>query len=447
MREGSTMRKSMRKVMRWQVLSLAWPVVLEMSGVMITGVVTTAMVGRLGAVALTAVGIATMVQFASAMVIAAFGTGASALVGKESGAGQWEQVRRTTGQALLIGLLLGLVLAIIGYAGAESLFLMIGAEPAVVALAGQLLKMLFLFTPVYLLMVIGNAVLRGLSKTKTAFFIGTFSNLLSMLLAFMLIFGVGLPAQGPMGVAWGMGIAQLCGGILAMLVIARDPHIQLHWRAVFSWHPVTIRRILEISVPAAVEQAALQGGRVFFTFMIAGVGAVQFAAHQIAVQIESVSFLPGFGFSVAVMAIVAQSLGKGRPARAVRFTKITAGLAFVAMSLMGVMFFLFAESLTRLFIDEPQVVYWGSLCVMVAAFEQPTLALAYVFAGALRGAGDTRWPMYVTILGVWVFRMPLVYLCVHVWHFGIVSVWVVTALDFLLRSLVLWWRFRGSGWK
>ena len=75
------MRNSLRKVMRWQVISLAWPVVLEMSGVMITGVVTTAMVGRLGAVALTAVGIATMVQFASAMVIAAFGTGASALVG------------------------------------------------------------------------------------------------------------------------------------------------------------------------------------------------------------------------------------------------------------------------------------------------------------------------------------------------------------------------------
>ena len=441
------MRNSMRKVMRWQVLSLAWPVVLEMSGVMITGVVTTAMVGRLGAVALTAVGIATMVQFASAMVIAAFGTGASALVGKESGAGQWEQVRRTAGQALLIGLLLGVALAIIGYAGAESLFLMIGAEPAVVALAGRILKVLFLFTPVYLLMVIGNAVLRGLSKTKTAFFIGTFSNLLSLLLSYLLIFGVGLPAQGPMGVAWGTGIAQLCGGVLAMLVIARDPHIQLHWRAVFSWHPVTIRRILEISVPAAVEQAALQGGRVFFTFMIAGVGAMQFAAHQIAVQIESVSFLPGFGFSVAIMAIVAKSLGQGRPARAVRYTQITAGLAFVAMSLMGVVFFLFAESLTRLFIDDPQVVYWGALCVMVAAFEQPTLALAYVFAGALRGAGDTRWPMYVTILGVWVFRMPLVYLCVHVWQFGIVGVWVVTVLDFLLRSLVLWWRFRGSVWK
>ncbi len=441
------MKDLMKKAMRWQVLSLAWPVVLEMSGVMITGVVTTAMVGRLGAVALTAVGIATMVQFASAMVIAAFGTGASAIVGKESGAGQWEEVRRTTGQALLIGLLLGLLLAVAGYIGADHLFRLIGAEPAVTELAGQLLKKLFLFTPVYLLMVIGNAVLRGLSKTRTAFFIGTFSNLLSLLLAYMMIYGVGIPVQGAMGAAWGMGIAQLCGGIVAMVVLSFDPHIRLQRKSIFSWHPATISRILEISVPAAVEQAALQGGRVFFTFMLAGVGAVQFAAHQIAVQIESVSFLPGFGFSVAVMAFVAQSLGKGRPQRAVDFTKVTAGLAFVAMSIMGVVFFLLAESLTKLFIDEPQVVYWGTLCVMVAAFEQPTLALAYVFAGALRGAGDTRWPMYVTILGVWVFRMPLVYLFVHVWHFGIVSVWIITALDFLLRSLVLWRRFRGESWK
>ncbi len=441
------MRNSLRKVMRWQVITLAWPVVLEMSGVMITGVVTTAMVGRLGAVALTAVGIATMVQFASAMVIAAFGTGASALVGKESGAGQWEQVRRTTGQALLIGLLLGLLLAIAGYIAAEGLFLLIGAEPAVVLLAGRMLKVLFLITPIYLLMVIGNAVLRGLSKTKSAFYIGTFSNLLSIVLSYLLIFGVGVPAFGAMGAAWGTVLAQLCGGILAMRVIARDPQIRLSLRDVLRWDAPTVRRILEISLPAAVEQAALQGGRVFFTFMIAGVGAVQFAAHQIAVQIESVSFLPGFGFSVAVMTIVAKSLGQGKPERAERFTIITAGLAFVSMSLMGGVFFLFAESLTGLFIADPQVIYWGGLCVMVAAFEQPTLALAYVFAGALRGAADTRWPMYVTILGVWIFRMPLVYLCVHVWQYGIVSVWIVTALDFLLRSLILWRRFMGGGWK
>ena len=98
---------NINKVLRVQVLRLAWPVILEMSGVMLTGAITTAMVGRLGAVELSAVGIATMVQMASAMVVSGFGTGASALVGRESGAGQWDEVRKTTGQALLLGVLLG----------------------------------------------------------------------------------------------------------------------------------------------------------------------------------------------------------------------------------------------------------------------------------------------------------------------------------------------------
>ena len=435
------------KVLRVQVLRLAWPVILEMSGVMLTGAITTAMVGRLGAVALSATGIATMVQMASAMVVSAFGTGSSALVGRESGAGRWDEVRQTTGQALMLGLLLGTGVACIGFFGARGLFRMIGAEPAVAELSGALLEILFLFTPIYLLMAIGNAVLRGLAKTRTAFFIGTFSNLLSLLLAYLLIFGVGLPELGVMGAAWGAGLAQLAGGLTALAVLKTDRHIRLRWQAVLTWQAGTIRRIMNISLPAAMEAAALQGGRVAFTFMLAGVGAVQFAAHQIAIQVESLSFLPGFGFSVAVMTLVAQALGKKQPQQAELLVRATGWLAVVTMSVMAAVFLFFAKPLTALFIADTEVIYWGTLCVMLAAFEQPTLAVTYILAGALRGAGDTRWPMYVTVFSVWVFRMPLVYLCVQVWGLGIVSVWIITAVDFFVRSLILWRRFQTGKWK
>lgn len=445
--EETVMNKT-HKAMRCQVFGLAWPVILELSGVMLTGAFTTGMVGRLGAVALAAVGISTMVQFAGAMVVAAFGTGASAIIGRESGAGNLEEVRRTTGQAILLGVLLGVVVAVAGFFSARSLFNLIGADPAVAELAGRILEILFLFTPLFLVMVIGNAALRGLAKTRTAFFIGTFSNLLSLVLSYIMIFGAwGIPASGAMGVAWSTGISQLCGGLVAIVVLSKDPHIRLRWRDVFSWKTEVVKKIVNISVPAAMEQAAMQGGRVAFTFLLTGVGVLQFAGHQIALQVESLSFLPGFGFSVAVMTLVSHSMGKKRPRRAEQFTHITGGLAFLAMAAMGLLFFVFAEPLTKLFIDDPEVIRWGTLCVMIAAFEQPTIALANIFAGALRGAGDTRWPMYVTILGVWVFRMPLVYLCVYVWKFSIISVWVVTVLDFLIRSLILWWRFREGGWK
>jgi len=438
---------TINRVLRQQVLGLAWPVILEMSGVMLTGAITMAMVGRMGAVSMAAVGFATMVQMASAMVVSAFGTGASALVGRESGAGQWDEVRRITGQALLLGILMGIGVAGIGFLGSRSLFHLIGVEPEVAEIAGQLLEILFLFTPVFLMMAIGNAVLRGLAKTRTAFIIGTFSNLLSLLLAYLLIFGVGLPKLGVAGVAWSSGLAQFTGGVIALAVLKTDRHIRLRWQDMLSWNAETIGKILHISLPAAMEAAALQGGRVAFTFMLAGVGAVQFAAHQIALQVESFSFLPGFGFSVAVMTLVAQSLGKKRPRQAERLVRATGWLAVLSMSAMAAIFLLFARPLASLFIADPEVIYWGTFCIMLAAFEQPTIAVTYILAGALRGAGDTRWPMYVTGFGVWIFRMPLVYLCVQVWGLSIVSVWVVTAVDFLMRSLILWRRFRIGEWK
>ena len=435
------------KVMLYRVVTLSWPVILEMSGVMLTGALTTAMVGRLGAVDLTAVGIATMVQMASAMIVAAFGTGASAIVGRESGAGQWQEVRRITGQALVLGALAGTAVAAIGYGSARPLFRLIGLDADVAGIAASLLEILFLFTPAFLVMAVGNAVLRGLAKTRTAFYIGTFSNLLSLLLAYMLIFGSGLPRLGSIGVAWGVGLSQLAGGAAALAVLKRDAQIGLRWRDLLRWKQPTVRRILHISLPAAMEQAALQSGRVTFTLLLTGVGAVQFAAHQIATQVETFSFLPGFGFSVAAMTLVAQSLGKRRPLQAERFVRVVGRMAVASMSFMALLFLIFAEPLTGLFIEDPRVIGWGTYCVMLAAFEQPTIALTYVWGGALRGAGDTRWPMYVTVLGVWIFRMPIVYLCVAVFQLSILSVWAVTALDFLLRSIVLWKRFRTGAWK
>ena len=178
-------------------------------------------------------------------------------------------------------------------------------------------------------MVIGNAVLRGLAKTRTAFFIGTFSNLLSLLLAYMMIFWRGNSGPGSNEAPPGAWELPNYAAVSWRWWFCRSiPISGCNGNRFFSWHPATISRILEISVPAAVEQAALQGGRVFFTFMLAGVGAAQFAAHQIAVQIESVSFLPGFGFSVAVMAFVAQSLGKGSSPTGCRLYKSNGRFGF-----------------------------------------------------------------------------------------------------------------------
>ena len=426
---------------------LAWPVILEMSGVMITGAITTAIVGRLGAIALAAVGLAMMVQFSATMVFAAFGTGSAALVARETGAQNFGEVRRIAGQSILLGLFFGVIVSGCGILGTDALFSLSRAETEVALLSGELLKTLFLFTPALLIMSIGNASLRGQGKTKLAFWISSFANLTAIVLSFVLIFGYGVPAMGPVGAAWSTGISQLIGATTVLVVLSRDAHIKLRPSTIFTLAPEVIRRIVVISVPAAIEQVAFQGGRVVFTFLLATVGAVQFAAHQIALQVEAISFLPGFGFSVAIMTLVGQSLGQRRSDRAIRFTRQTAMLTLGSMSVMSLLFIFFARPLTGLFIDDPEVIAWGSTCVQIAAFEQPTIALTYVFSGALRGAGDTRWPMYVTSIGIWLFRIPLGFLFIHVWGWSILSAWCVMACDFSLRSFLLWRRFSSGKWQ
>jgi len=243
-----------------------------------------------------------------------------------------------------------------------------------------------------------------------------------------------------------MGVSQLVGAVAALIALNRTQKVQLSWRHVLVIRSKAIARIVDISVPAALEQLAMQSGRIVFTLMLAGVGSQQFAAHQIALQVESISFLPGFGFSVASMTLVGQYLGKGMPHRAIQFAWLTNKIAWLSMTAAGVVIFIFAKQLTMLFIDDPQVIHWGTLCVMIAVLEQPTLAICFVLGGALRGAGDTRWPMYITTMGVWLIRLPLVHLFISVWGYDITAAWYITAGDFVIRSAILWWRFESKKW-
>lgn len=433
--------------MRRRIWSLSWPVILDLSGQMLAGTLVTAMVGHLGATSLAAVSLAVIIQIAATMTFAAAGTGAAAIISREAGAGNCQAVRSISGQAVMLAITLGILLAACGYASTAVIFSVLAAEPAVADLSGALLKLMFLFTPIYLIMAVSNFILRAVGRTIDSFRVSMLNNGTSIAVSYLLIYGIGLPRLEAFGAAWGIVLGQTLGGMLALSLLMRTPLIGLRPADVFTFRRNEVKRILRISIPAAVEQAAMQGGRIVFTFLLVGVGTVQFAAHQIAMQVESISFLPGFGFSVAAMTLVGFSLGQCLPHRAARYVKLTRSIGVGLMSVMSMIFFFFSGELTALFITDPAVLYWGSLCVKIAALEQPTLALNYVMGGALRGAGDTKWPMYVTTVGIWLVRLPLVYLFITVWKYPITVAWWITATDFLVRSGILWWRFETGKWN
>ena len=330
--------------MRLRIWALTWPVILEMSGQMLAGTVVTAMVGHLGAISLAAVGLAIMVQMAATLTFAAAGTGAAAIISREAGVGNYQAVRRIAGQAIMLAATLGTVLAVIGHTAASFIFSILDADAAVAELSTSLLRLMFLFTPIYLVMAVSNFILRAVGRTIDSLRVSVVNNGTNIFVSYLLIYGIGLPRLEAFGAAWGTALGQLLGGTLAVVLLVRSPLIGLRFSDVFSFRRQEVERILRISIPAAVEQAAMQGGRIAFTFLLVGVGTVQFAAHQIAMQVESISFLPGFGFSVAAMTLVGFSLGQGVAHRAIRYVRLTRAIGLGLMSAMGAVFFFFSEA-------------------------------------------------------------------------------------------------------
>ena len=205
-----------------------------------------------------------------------------------------------------------------------------------------------------------------------------------------------------------------------------------------------LRRILNIGLPAGAEQLMMRLGMITYATTVAALGTAAFAADQIALQAESLSYMPGFGFAVAATTLVGQGLGADDPGRGKADTYQAYRLALVLMSFMGLIFFFFPEQIMSIFIEDPAVIRLGVWPLRLVAFSQPMLATMMVFAGALRGAGDTRATLGITAAGLWLVRVPLAFLLTPT--LGLVGAWIAMGVDLNLRGLGMLLRFRSGKW-
>jgi putative MATE family efflux protein len=205
-----------------------------------------------------------------------------------------------------------------------------------------------------------------------------------------------------------------------------------------------LRRIMNIGLPAGAEQLIMRLGMTTFTTTVAALGTAVYAAHQVALQGESLSYMPGFGFAVAATTLVGQGLGANRADRARADGYLARRLAVVLMTMMGVLFFLFPAQIMGFFINDPLVIQAGIWPLRLVAFSQPMLATSMVFSGGLRGAGDTRATLLITGTGLWLVRVPLALLLTP--RLGLVGAWIAMGVDLNLRGLAVWLRFRSNRW-
>ncbi len=427
-------------------MRLAIPSAGEMLLGMLVGLVNTYLVGHLGSASLTAVGLGVQWSMAAMVLFSAVGTGATALTARMVGAEDVKGANRVVGQALMIAVACGVFSAFGLVTFAEPAMALMGATGESLVQGTLYLRIVSAAFPISAMIFVGGACMRGAGDTRTPLLVMAAVNVVNITVAWTLVEGLGpFPALGVEGAAYGSAAGRVVGGLLVLALLLKGrAGLRLRWRG---FDREIVWRILRVGLPASLDQLIFRFGMLVWVRIVASLGTVAYAAHQIALNGESISFMPGWGFAVAATTLVGQGLGARNHERAEKDAMLAFGISAVFMSLMGVVFFFFAPEIMSLFTDEAEVIAMGIVPLRVIGVVQPFLAAMMVFAGSLRGAGDTLTPMLVNGASVWLLRIPLS-LAVTEWlGWGLTGIWIVMALDLTLRGIVLFAQFRNGRWK
>ena len=422
------------------IVSLAVPAMIENILQTVVGFVDTLFVSKLGLNEVTAVGVANAVLAVYIAIFMALGVGTSSLIARSIGAGNIDKAKSIARQSTIISAIFGLLFGVITLFFSEPLLRLMGAKSNVLADGITYFQIVAIPSIFISLMFIFGSILRASGDTKTPMKVSWWINFIHIGLDYVLIFGIfGFKGYGVAGAALATVFVRLIGTVILYLYIKKS---KVSFSLFGSYSKEDSFSILKLSTPAAIERLIMRLGQVLYFGLIVKIGADTYAAHSIAGNIETFSYMPGYGLAIAATTLVGQSVGAKRPKEAYQYGMMTTWIAVGFMSFVGVLLYFLSPWIATWFTTDKNAVNMVVTALRIDAFAQPALAIGLVLAGALQGAGDTKSPMYSTAIGMWVIRVVGVYvLGIHL-GMGIAGVWLSIAIDLYVRALFLLYRFR-----
>ncbi|MEM9417506.1 MAG: MATE family efflux transporter [Planctomycetota bacterium] len=433
-----------------QVYVLAvWPFLQQLLSWLVS-TVDTAVAGRLSVEATNAIAVAAYMGWLLGLLMMAVGSGGAALIARAVGGRHRGLANAGLGQALILAVGWGVIVGAIVYAMAGLISGWAGLREESLALATTYLRIVALATPVAAILFVGGMSLSAAGDTRSPFWIMLGVNIVNIALTVSLV----AQGYGVAGIATGTAVAWVVGAALTLFVLRR-PNGPIRLRPHrLQPHAHTIKRIVRIAVPNLVDRFGHWLGN-FFVLMIvgfiavndiAGDGSALQGAHIVAIRIEAISFLPGMAFGVAGATLAGQYLGAGSEALARRAVVYCWALGVGIMTLMGVTFVLFPTLWVRLMTDQPELLAISPTLVRICGFVQLGFGSYLILSEAMRGAGDTRWPMLLSNFSTWCIRLPAVWIFGVTLEMGLIGVWYVLCGELLMRGILFTSRFFHGGW-
>ena len=429
-------------------VTVAWPSILESFLVALVGVMDTIMVGTVGTEAIAAVGLCTQPKFIALAIFISTNVAVSAIVARRKGQGDRESANAVMRQAIVVTLVLVAVISTLTVVFAPQILALAGSNAdthndAVVYYRIIMGGMLF-----NVISLVINAAQRGVGNTKIAMRTNMVSNAVNICFNYLLIGGhFGFPRLEVAGAA----IATVLGTVFAMVmsiasVMRPEGYLHLSFKNFFRFERQTLTSLWNVASGTLAEQLFARVGFLAFAVVVANLGTIPFAAHQIGMNIISISFSLGDGLSVAAVALVGQSLGRGRPdmARIYGGTCQRIGLFFSVV--VSIVFITQGRLIFSLFDKTPAVLEEGVIIMRFAAAVVFFQISQVVFSGCLRGAGDVRYMAVVSLVSATFVRPALGWFFCYGLGLGLTGAWMGLATDQFLRLFFTAIRFLSGKW-
>jgi putative MATE family efflux protein len=441
--------------LRPAVWKIAWPTMLTNAIGGLQGMVDHVLVGRLvGYQGNAAIGVSWQIFLVVIVFITSLFTGMSVLVARFAGANDEEKVNRTVYQAFLTALFIALgIMAPIGYFLSPALLNLVHAAPEVKAEALPFLRIMFVFSSGMMVFFMLSTALRSAGDARTPMTLGISMTVLNLLLNIVLIRGLGpIPGFATKGAAMGTCIAS---GLIAVYALARM--WSGSWVISFprgggygpDWS--TIRSIFKFGLPTGIQGIAMNIGGVF---MLSFIGSLaQSAAAQGAFTVSynelfSLVTWTSVGLMGAAAAVAGQNLGAGKPDRAGAAVNVAAQFGFAGAALIGILFIFLPRQLLAIFgMYDPAVVNIGVQLLRVLSVSGLFIAVALTYTGGLQGTGDTRSPLYISIISQIVVPLGICFVIQQTSKLDPIDIWLAILAGHVTRCALSVIRFRQGKWK
>lgn len=431
-----------------EVLALAYPVILTQISMTAMGIVDSAMVGTLGATELGAVGFGGIWLWTFVCFFVGTMSGVQTFVAQRHGAGALRECGAWAWQGLYALAPLGLLTTLVVYFGAGSLMQLLNPSDELQRLAASYVSVRSLG----ILGILGAAgvssFFRGIGDTKTPLYATLVANAANVVLDYGLIFGeLGLPRLGVTGAGAATAIAEWIY-LAAMILPFLRPRVRQRYHTThLTPRKQDISRLLRTGAPIGGQWWLEMLSFAAFTTVVARMGDAAMAASQAFVALLSISFMQAGGLATAVQTLVGRYIGSGQQANAERSFRSGLKLAVFLAGAIAMLFASVPDLLMGIFTDDAEVLQLGRPLLWIGALFQFFDSFGIVADGALRGAGDTRWPFMVRFAAAWLVFVPLAYWLGIVMQGGLSGAWAAGVLEGMLLSSLLVWRFRSRAWQ